>query len=400
VAASTLDTISVPAQARAFEEGILVSPPFSCGAGLLIDLLLRLDLRVRPPAGEAWGEGPNGFSLSPALRSSYAMMAQSIAERELFQFSDRKSFMFEHRMDMAALPARARILLVRDPVDAVYSWHRRWGFGDRHVPFDRYLQNISLFPNHLPHGGLVAKPMEVFALFVLFWMLVDENLIIVRFEDLKQNPVREVSRILAAIGAQRSEAEIAEAAHRSSFEMISASSGDRSGWNQQNLRSHVYEWRERLDLAERRALTAAEPIASVCRMLSYECPDSGEVDIFRHDSVVWKVFGENLRKAGARFHAEEAPIDEYFQACHSASTAAAAVTRWVSLNEVNVNGSDVAASEAILTVIKLLASIFRGAPAQPVERLERLVLGLAAVVANGTSQGAFRHLAGPVNFFT
>ncbi len=148
------------------------------------------------------------------------------------------------------------------------------------------------------------------------------------------------------------------------------------------------------------ARSPAEPIASVCRLLSYECPDGAGIDVFRHDAQLWALFGESVRAAGARFGGGAAAPDKYFQLCLAAAASLSGRLRSVASNELNVDGGDVTAFAAILAVIQLLDAIFRGAPEQPIARLERLVLGLSAVVANGTGSGAFRHLAGPIGFFS
>jgi hypothetical protein len=384
-----------------FDESIFVSPPFSCAAGLVVDILLRLDIAVRPPSGEHWTRHADGYRLNPLRKAQYLRHADCLASRDVFQFADRKSVVFEHRMDIAALPAQARILLVRDPVDAVYSWHRRFKLAEKGLTFEKYLNNYSIFPAHLPHGSVIARPLDVYAIFVLFWMLVandgeNGDLVIVRYEDLKQDPVQEVSRILAALGADRSGTDIADAAHRSSFDVIRSQAEDRPVWSDTNLRSKVYEWRERMSVSERAALTQTGPIAAVCRMLSYETGAGDVRDVFQHDSAFWAMFSTLIRKLRLQFPSGYAAPRDFFAACGEFASSISGRLRSTACNDISFDADDVDGFTAIVTAIHVLREIFLAASPQPVCVLERLVTGLSAVIANSANTGALRLLDGKV----
>lgn len=383
-----------------FDESVLVSPPFSCGAGLVVDILLRLQIRVRPPGAMAWTAVEGGFAPSDALRTHYARHAPSIVEQAVFAFPDRKSMVFEHRMDLAGLPARSHVMIVRDPVDAVFSWHRRWNtVRPDKVPFERYLRNFSAFQYHLPHGALLATPLDTYALFVLFWALAADDVTVVRYEDLKTDPVPEVMRILETIGAERSEAAVAEAARRSAFDAVGPTARHLPEWSATNLRSRLYEWRERMSRDERAALTAHEPIASVCRLLSYEAPE-GDGDIFEHRSVCGMMLGAAIRALRGHFPDGLSEPAAYCAACAVPVTAVSARIRKTLLSDLSLDADDMDAMRAALIVLRLLPQIFREAPPQPVERLERLVLGMSAALANAAPHGGMRHMPGDIVYDT
>lgn len=379
-----------------FDQSILVSPPFSCGAGLLIDILLRLEIRVTRPFGEYWHESPTGFVPNDTLKHEYSAHSVHIGERNAFTFPDRKSACFEHRLDMATLPARAHILLVRDPVDAVFSWHRRFDFASRGLSFEAYLRNVSVFPHHLPYNALIATPLDLYAVFVAFWMLAAENLLIVRYEDLKQDPVREVSRILAAMGAGRPGADIAEAAHRSSFNMIRARGDINPFWSETNQRSQVFEWRERMSPAARGVLTQTEPLAAVCRRLSYETASTAGEEIFRHGSLFWSSFAEGLADLRSGFPDGRASPDAYVAACMSLAGSLGGRIRTARINDVSIDTDDLSAFTSIITVMKILGDVFRNAPPQPVAMLERLAAGLPAMVANSSAGHGIRAMSADI----
>lgn len=381
-----------------FDESILVSPPFSCGVGLLMDILLRLGIRVRPPRTEEWVETLGGFVPTPDLRANYARHASCMVEQTVFSFPDHKSVMFEHRMDMAVLSGRACILFVRDPVDAVFSWHRRWEFAKKGLPFETYLNNFSVFPHHLPHGALVTRPLDVFAIFTLFWLLAADDPVVVRYEDVKQDPVGAVKPVLAALGAERTDAEIADAARLSSFDAIRERKAEVPDWGTTNLRSEVYEWRRRMTAEERAVMTAQEPLASLCRFLSYETA-GGDNDVTEHASALGIQFDGRLRALRSRFPTGVvAPLD-YFAACSALVSSLSGKVRVTAVNDSSIDAADLDTFTAIATTLKLLGQVFDTAGPQTVNRMERLVTGLSAALANSATNDGLRHLPGDIKFF-
>lgn len=384
-----------------FEESILVSPPFSCGVGLLVDILLRLGVRVRPPDTTGWIETVGGFVPTAELRTDYTRHAACMAEQTVFSFPDRRSVVFEHRMDMAALSGRACILFVRDPVDSVFSWHRRWDFAAKGLSFGTYLDNFSVFPHHLPHGALVARPLEIFAVFTLFWLLAADDPVVVRYEDVKQDPVGAVAPVLAALGVERSAEAVADAARLSSFDAIRARNADQPAWGTTNRRSQVYEWRQRVTEAERGALTAREPLAALCRFLGYEtAAGSGDGDVTEHASAFGIMFQGMLRSLRARFPSGTVAVTDYLDACAGLASSMSGKVRVTAVNDSSIDAGDLDAFTAVATTLKLLGQVFRSAGPQPVDRLERLVGGLSAVLANSAANDGFRHMPGDMGFFS
>jgi hypothetical protein len=112
-------------------------------------------------------------------------------------------------------------LIVRDPRDAIYSWHQyHRNFGEldwEHVPddFEEFL-NRPFF--------LGTPPVDNWWSYYEEWLDYSEDreipLEVIRFEDMKSAPVRATRRLLDAIGRTMSDGEIARACHDSSYEAM------------------------------------------------------------------------------------------------------------------------------------------------------------------------------------
>jgi hypothetical protein len=158
--------------------GQIVSPPFACGLPWLVNVLL--DLGIQMTSGE---------------------FEAGCVEH---------SVLWGSRLDWAGHPERRTILLIRDPRDAIYALYqaqRQTG-----VSYDEYLFNQQAWSVTTP-GLLKLSPADACAYFGLFWMAMADvmDVHIVRHEDICQNPEAAVSRVVAFLGFERTQTQIAKA---------------------------------------------------------------------------------------------------------------------------------------------------------------------------------------------
>jgi hypothetical protein len=123
--------------------------------------------------------------------------------------------------EFSELPARGCWILVRDPRDALYSWYRyHQSFAEaewERVPdsFDDFLGNPFFM------GG---TPVENWWMFYQGWLdwssQPGRRLRIIRFEDLKADPVACMRSALEITGARFTDGEITAAAKESSYQAM------------------------------------------------------------------------------------------------------------------------------------------------------------------------------------
>lgn len=168
----------------------IVSPCYSCGLGHLFEVFLLFDVRVDIFGQKCryWEQNKdNSWNLTSDGKSHFRLHSRYVDDS--YSFSDQKSIISEHKLSMINVfdQYKNKILLVRDPIDAIHSWFRRYNLQDTGITFLEYLTYISVSKEHYPHALFQARPLEVYALYCVFWMLYSEDLKICRFEDIKGN---------------------------------------------------------------------------------------------------------------------------------------------------------------------------------------------------------------------
>jgi hypothetical protein len=254
-------------------QDLIASPPFSCGLGFLMDILLHLDIRVSIQNTDYWAidEASGQWGLSTNGIAHFAQHVSITREKSVFAFPDKHSFLCEHRMDLMFYPATSSkaLLFVRDPIDSVFSWHRRFGFAKSGLPFREYLEAVTFFHRHLPYDSLYASPLMIYAVFCLWWTAAfGENLVILRFEELKRDGLHEIRRVLREFGISRDDQEIERAIEASKFETITAKRASTS-FTANNRKSKANEWRDHISEQERLEMLDFEPMKSVLSRLGY-----------------------------------------------------------------------------------------------------------------------------------
>ncbi len=227
----------------------IVSAPFSCGVAWLINVLLELGIRTTNQAfmADHWTNHESHVEMGPKSYNHLRWHLPVLQERKEFFFHPDLEVLWEHRLDFARHPERPTILYVRDPRDAIYSLYCR-NYA-KELTFIDYLRRPDVWPDHFP-GMFSLPPAETWAYFNLFWLAMREamNIHIVRFEDMRADPVRVTGEILRFIGVKAEEKDVCRALERSTFEKARSAmenTARQTGESFQTARrGKIGEWRE------------------------------------------------------------------------------------------------------------------------------------------------------------
>ena len=374
------------------EDILLVSPPFSCGLGFVGDILLRLNIKLRIGSASDWIKDGDVQSITPGRHSDYTRHFLAIEELRNFEFPDRISVLAEHRMDLAALPVKKAALLIRDPIDCIFSWHRRCELWTKNITFDNYLNRSLYLSEHLPHPTLFATPVEIYALFVLYWNFAFPGIPTFRFEDMKENPLPEVKRLLEFLGCHRTDSEINRAVEASSHKNLREKPAVSVEWLQANQKSLAFEWQSRMSKEDRSNLIQAEPAITVCKMLEYVCADNSPMlELGTRTSRLGHMFFQTVNTFVNAGDPERMIPPEIFHF----ETSQRFNNVMNEINTVEYIGLSIDADElddtaGINTALLLIREIFDQPIPVPVNRLARILIGLSSVFANTTRAGSFR----------
>lgn len=249
-----MSSLSRSASQRPMKTFHLVSAPFACGLGWLVNILLHLGIRTTYadllsdhwiPAGSDAGSGE--VECGPAAHDHLRWFLPVLHEQRRFRFEPDLELLWAHRLDFALQPGRPTILFVRDPRDAIYSLYRR--YHDEAMTFAEYLRRPGEWPPHFP-GMFSLPPPETWAYFHLYWLAVGawEPLHLVRFETMRQDPVAVTEAVLAFLGVGRSREAIHQAIEGSTFERardaMERTAGETGTTFRVARRGMVGEWRE------------------------------------------------------------------------------------------------------------------------------------------------------------
>lgn len=182
------------------------------------------------------------------------------------------------------VPLGGVLLLVRDPRDTVYSgykWFR--GFSESWWQDEENLEGKSTFGDYL-RGSRIGDgrtPVAGWTAFHERWLSAADQFrrfAVVRFEDLKREPIATVTAFLAAFGLTASAEQIAEATRRSSFEAMRAhedrtieSSGDaRTSSARIMRRGAIGEWHEWIGQPGIAEVFADKQLSAIAARFGYE----------------------------------------------------------------------------------------------------------------------------------
>ena len=229
----------------------LVSPPLPCGVGWLVNVLLELGIKTshnhESYLRDHWQQDEFGQAcIHPKAKEHLQWHLPVLRSEQSFKFQPNIEVRWEHRLDFARNP-QPTILFTRDGRDAVYSHYRR--HHKHQSSFDDFLIQPDKWPDHFPEM-FDLPPAETWALFNYFWLEMSHVMpvIVVRFEDTKANPIREIQRVLKFLETHRSDAEIVAAVEKSTFikaqkqELETAVESDTSSRNN-HRKGMPFEWK-------------------------------------------------------------------------------------------------------------------------------------------------------------
>jgi len=264
-------------------DDILVVSYGASGQTLLANILLELGLHYVNPATEiihpdgTTTPDPTALAYRGRTHAMHLRDAQGgAAARPGPRFM--KSHLFPEEFSNRAFGGVW--LLVRDPRDTVYSYYRfRQEFPD--VPWERITGTIGDFLGTLDYTG--RQPADDWHTFYRRWTAVAERSprrAVIRFEDLKTDPVPALAASLHAFGVDLPAADLAAAVEASTFARMRAHedtvAGQDAGKEQSRVmrRGVVGEWREWMtpDLAVH--FTGAE-LRETARLFGYSMQAGG-----------------------------------------------------------------------------------------------------------------------------
>jgi hypothetical protein len=198
----------------------LVSPWAPSGVAWLLNALLELGVPIfRDLTRTTWLPDGDGHRLSPH-EDDLRRHLPSLSRLDRFRFRTDCRVRWSHEWPAAGNRHAPIILCVRDGADALLSLHRRF-HTDR--AFGEFLRGASE-AKFAPAGfDPQLPPADEWALFVLLWhRVMAGRVLVVRFEDLKRDPVKALRPVAERVGLAPTDAELAEAAELSSFERAKA----------------------------------------------------------------------------------------------------------------------------------------------------------------------------------
>jgi hypothetical protein len=250
--------------ARLGGTGVVIAGYPGSGAALIGNILLEAGIGYLDPYTEVIADG---HAVAAAQRVDYRsrLAASHRADRAGgHRVADTTTFVKTHlRPESFSAGHDGVLLLVRDPRDAVHSYYRwRLGFSEsgERGSFAEFLRRKS-------RGG--AVPALDWAGFNAAWAEPAQH--VVRFEDLKRDPVTTMRAVLDRFGVRCPAQRLADAVRASTFEaMRSHEDAVAGGSGARIMRSgRVDEWRDwwSPELAES---FRAEPVRRVAARHGYE----------------------------------------------------------------------------------------------------------------------------------
>jgi hypothetical protein len=201
----------------------LVSPPLPCGISLLVNILLELNVKttIKIPEFQTdhntkiWVE--NGTQSYYVHEAEYTKLLPILKRKKTFEFKENIEVLWTHALTNFGEKV---IFIHRDLRDAVLSYYKR-NYGPKDISFDEFLRKPDRWPHHFPDFSFLP-PAETCVEFFYYWerAVGRDNLLNVKFSNIKLNSYEEVIKILNFIGISRTKEQIEQAISNSSIELI------------------------------------------------------------------------------------------------------------------------------------------------------------------------------------
>jgi len=268
---------------RARVRDVMIAAYPGSGSALISNILTELGFAHLDPYSEVLDADGTAAVIPDMVPYRSRLAATAAADAAGHTGGSGIRFVKNHQAPrhLAGVPFGGAVLLVRDPRDAIYSSYRYFrGFSRFWWPdsdkgqgtFGEYLDGLGV--NDEP-------PIEGWVDFYRAWHATLPTLprhAILRFEDLKTDPVAVVATLLRSFGVPKPEASINRAVERSSFEhmraheeRIVAGQADASAAGQSMLmrRGKVNEWREWFDDSALAARFLGPDLVEVASLFGY-----------------------------------------------------------------------------------------------------------------------------------
>ncbi len=267
---------------------ILVASPIEpSGASWLLNCFVELGIRVDhkpvvdriwqgaallPDASRMWTMQKNGRAALNPKAAVLKKFLPALTRQADFVFRDDLSVHYVQDLPPCQIGEHSRVLMVRDPRDALYSSFRR---GSPTLTFEEFL--------HLPHPNTLLSRSAHWALFVAAWLSLP-NIHLVRFEDYKRDAEGTLRAILSALALTYTDSDIERAVQCSSFESARAAElalRDKLPFERQvaNRSGKVGEGRDHPIVSP--SIPEIEgATASILRMIGYDTQAPAERDVF------------------------------------------------------------------------------------------------------------------------
>ncbi|MGA4837583.1 sulfotransferase domain-containing protein [Streptomyces sp. G45] len=267
-------------------QDVLITSYASSGASLIGNVLIELGIDHLDPYSEVVDEEGRARVLDGHL--AYRRRLAATAKLDAAGARGRsgeprfvKNQLYPDAYDGVALGGH--VLLVRDPRDAVYSffrWYRDFAplwWPEAGAPPDDFADFLARPAIH------AETPIDRWTQLHERWWRASERFepfVVVRFEDLKSDPVDVVAALLARFGVDRTRDEIRLAAGLSTFEAMRAhedavstrQAPDRGRDLRLLRRGKVGEWREWFDASGLAAAFAEPRLRSAAARFGYHLP--------------------------------------------------------------------------------------------------------------------------------
>lgn len=228
----------------------IVSPPLPTGVTWLVNVLLELGVRCTS-YGSSWLEGADGsYPVSPDKLRYLLWHLPALHRQQGFAFRPDAEVFWDHQLAYAQYPARKTILFARDLRDSAYSYAcRQLNLPDvGHEQLLSELHKPRTWPDYFPH--LFDLPLaDTLGYFYLIWLTLipERQLLVLRFEDCKADPLGQLRRVCAFLNLSFGEAELTRALQASELgrfqeirRMMEARAGYTSSINRKGL---PLEWK-------------------------------------------------------------------------------------------------------------------------------------------------------------
>ena len=166
------------------------------GSTYLLNILLELNICIfRNDFSTFWKIEKNTYILSEAERIDLGVWFPRFQRDPRFKFQSKNKIFWTHSLPNKTQIKKKGILLIRDPRDTLVSAYYRVA---QDKPWDQFLNTP------FPDSPLEMIPTDDWAIYnhLIFSIFSKEQLLILKFEDLKRQPLQEIIKVLKFIDVE------------------------------------------------------------------------------------------------------------------------------------------------------------------------------------------------------